>query len=353
MDKNKNLKICRNGLTSLENREFKIDKELKKEFLSDKHPNTAKQIKITLFKAENSEIEFSKSLYDFTLEDIENMIFTNFAYKSEKALRSKVSHMRKYVEFCIKKNYAQINNFKLIYKLEKYKNEVAEKNQYITFDKFLEYENILLNPTDKLLLELLFLGLTQEEIYSLKKSDISFRKKTITITDSQNNKKIIEDIPDRLIKIASDNETTEEYYSNNKVNILTNRKNVSETKPHAFKIPDSPYVFSPLPIGSAKNMISSEKNYIEPSTSYVQGKIARFRTWLNNPYITTNSIRISGIANYTSRYIDKKGGEDKMSNNDYVQIYKKFYNGNSRNMASINTFKNTIKVIIKLLKEQT
>lgn len=352
MEKNQNLKICRNGLTALESREFKVDKELKEEFLSDKHPNTAKQIKITLFKAENSEIELGKSLYDFTLEDIENMIFTNFAYKSEKALSSKVSHMRKYVEFCIKKNYARVNNFKLIYKLKKYKNEVAEKNKYITFDTFLKYENTLLNPTDKLLLELLFLGLTQEEICNLKKSDISFRKKTITITDSQNNKKIIEDIPDRLIKIASDSETTEEYYSNNNSNISVSGKYVNEIKPHAFKIPDSPYVFSPLPIGPVKNMISDEKNYIEPSIPYIQGKIGRLRTWLKNPYITTNSIRMSGIANYTLRYIDKKGGEDKMSTNDYAQIYNKFYNGNSKNIVSVNTFKNTIKEIIKLLKEQ-
>lgn len=352
MEKNKNIKICRNGLTSLGSREFKVDKELKEEFLSDKHPNTAKQIRVTLFKAENSEIDLGKSLYDFTLEDIENMIFTNFAYKSEKALSSKVSHMRKYVEFCIKKNYAKVNNFKLVYKLEKYKNEVAEKNKYITFDKLMEYENILLNPTDKLLLELLFLGLTQEEICSLKKSDISFRRKTITITDSQNNKKIIENIPDRLIKIASDNETTEKYYSNNNDSIPVSGKYVNEIKPHAFKVPDSPYVFSPLAIGTVKNTLSDEKKYIEPSIAYIQGKMIRFRTWLKNPYITTKSIRMSGIADYTLRYIDKKGGEDKMSINDYSQIYKKFYKGDSQNIISVKAFKSNIKEIIALLKEQ-
>ncbi len=352
MDKNQDVKICRNGLEALECREFKVDKELKEEFLSDKHPNTAKQIKITLLKAENAEIELGKSLYNFTLENIENMIFTDFAYKSESGLRSKICHMRKYVEFCIKKNYTKVNNFKLIYGVKKYQNKIANKNKYFTFKTLLKYVDMLANPTDKLLLELLFLGLTQDEICNLKKSDISFREKTITVIDNQNNKKVIEDIPKRLIQIASDNETTEEYYSNNNENISVNNQYFKEIKLHAFKIPSSPYVFSPLPIGLVKYTLSNERDYIKPSKSYIQRRVNKFRTWLNNPYITTNAIRMSGIADYTLRYINNKGGEDKMSIDDYAQIYNKFYNRSSENVISVQSFKNTIKEIINSLKEQ-
>lgn len=345
MEKNQNIKICQNGLVSLESREFKVDKELKEEFLSDKHPNTAQQIKITLLKAESSEAELQKSVYDFTLEDIENMIFTNFAYKSEKALSSKISHLRKYVDFCIKKNYAKTNNFKLIYDLKKYENTVANKHRYITSEDLIKYENILINPIDKLLLELLFLGLSQDEICSLKKSDISFRDKTITIANNENNKKIIKDIPDRLIQIASDSETAEKYYTNN-----GNDDTARSSKIYA--ISKSPYVLPPAVTTASKENLDKIENYTKPKISYIQRKITAFRTWLDNPYLTTNSIRMSGIADYTLRYMEQKGGEDKMSNHDYAEIYKKFYNDTIKNVSSINSFKKDITRIIELLKEQ-
>jgi integrase len=286
---NEEVKICRNGLVALEDRKFMVDSELKEEFLTTLNSNTAKTVKGILLKVDKYEKDINKSAYNFSLQDVNELIESEFSNKSIASIRSNVSYIRKYINYCIEHNFTNINQFNLITDFAQYVDKNAMENKYITYEQLLKIEDMLVNFCDRCMLELLFSGVKPDECINLKAQDIDFYNKTLILTDKKNNKRKVLGMDDRCFELLRLTINQEEYYINNGSN--QNRRNPNETFGQGLgirtlKFPKSEYVF--------KTVGGKKEN--EPMRARgLQDRVRIIRDWVNNPYITVTNLYLSGI----------------------------------------------------------
>lgn len=304
-----------NGKLRLEYCDFVVDKETKEEFLNSiVVESTREQCKILLLKLDYFENKVNKRAYNFSADDVQNFISTGVCYSSVKSMSTAISRISKYVDYCVEKNLGMINNFKL-FKFEKSDllNFSVIQNRYITEEQLHEYVDALYNISDKLILELFFLGMTFEEAKNLKKNDVKFHKAEIHVRSSQVEKRIIKNVPKRILNLLSDNETTTEYIANNNQKILTDS---GERKPRKGKIVKTSYVFSQC----AKREMPDEP----VGHMFFSKRIAAIQKVVANLDITPSSIRTSGIINEVKKR-KKKQGVKELNLENCIQIYTMFH----------------------------
>ena len=303
-----------NGKLRLEYCDFVVDKEIKEEFLNSVVvESTREQCKILLLKLDYFENKVNKKAYNFSADDVQNFISTGVCYSSVKAMSTAISRISKYVDHCVEKNLGMINNFKL-FKFEKSDllNFSVIQNRYISEKQLHEYVDTLYNVSDKLILELFFLGMTYEEAKNLKKNDVKFHKAEIHVQSSPGEKRIIKNIPKRILNLLSDNETTTEYIANNNQKIVTGS---GERKPRKGKLAKTSYVFSQC----AKREMPDEPVV----HMFFSKRIAAIQKVVANLDITPSSIRTSGIINEVEKR-KKEQGVKELSLEDCIQIYTMF-----------------------------
>ena len=200
-NKNKEVKICRNGLVALADRKFEIDSDIKTDFLKTLNPNTAKTVKGNLLKVDKFESMIGKSIYEFNLEEINELIENEFSHKSLGTIRSNISYMKRYINYCIEHNLTTVNPFDIIKDFSQYVDKNAMQNKYLTYADVREIEDKLVNFNDKCMLELLFNGIRPDEAIRLKETDINFNEKSIVATDKKNNIRKIFGCTDRCFEL--------------------------------------------------------------------------------------------------------------------------------------------------------
>lgn len=318
MQKNQDKVLCKNGRLLLSERVFQVDKELKEEFLLGKPQSTSKQMRVTLFKVDEIEFKNNKKIYDFDLAEIENMISTKFPYRSLNSLNAKISHIKSYIDYCIQKGYTTTNNCRLIKGLGKYTVDVKDRDLYVTYPQLKEATEKLINISDKLILELAFLGLTKPELENLEESNIDYTHSSMIVSDDGKRTRTIDNIPEEVMTLLKKNSLTDYYIINNgkpdkrKMDLSYNPQKAHKPTYRELKKGNT-HVFKPTV--TATN--------IEPRAGFFQNRITNIHKWTSCNF-TINTLRMSGIAHYTLIY-KKANSLEKLNKQDYAKIYQRFY----------------------------
>lgn len=305
MEKDKGeVKICRNGLVALADRKFKVDNDNKEDFLKTLNPNTAKTVKGNLLKVDKFEDIIGKSIYDFNLEEINELIENEFSHKSIASIRSSVSYIKKYINYCIEHNLTTVNPFDIITDYSQYVDKNAMENKYLTYLELQEIEEKLVNFNDKCMLELLFNGLKPDELITLKETDINFDEHSIIATDKKGNVRKVMGCSDRCFELLRFTINQRTYHLNN--GSSRSRKDPNKVYKNGLGVrelpfPESVYIFKTA--GSKKIDTPMEQKGL-------QARVRVIREWVGNPYITVTNLYYSGILHEAYNIMRQKQVEE-------------------------------------------
>lgn len=317
MNKKKEVKICRNGLVALEDRKFEIDSSNKEDFLNTLNPSTAKTLKGVLLKVDRFEKLIGKSVYDFNLAEVNELIENEFSYKSVATVRTGISYIKKYINYCIEHNLTTLNPFEIITDYSQYVNKSAMENKYLTHQEVREIEEKLVNFNDRCMLELLFNGLKPDELINLKETDIDFKEKSIIATDKKDNVRKIFGCSDRCFELLKLTISQQAYYLNN--GTAQSRKDPNKILRNGLgvrtlRFPESVYVFKTA--GGKKADTPMEQKGL-------QARVRVIREWVGNPYITVTNLYHSGILHEAYSMMRDKGVKE-LDRYEVAQIAGKF-----------------------------
>ena len=168
----------------------------------------------------------------------------------------------------------------------------------------------------------------KEESYRIR-ADIEKENKLLKLTTDEGEHRLIsiDDSTIRLIKNAygqlfyTENNGMETYSSRNPEPKKTKINSVGR---YVFRVP-------------------GQKKFSKSTHSFFISRMSRFKKWLNNPYLTYNALRDSGIVQSA---IDKeKNGE--ITKEDYMDIYDRF----NYRVGSNETYWYTIRSLVEQYRE--
>jgi hypothetical protein len=319
----------KNGKIRLEDRKFNWEVDVKEEFLESKRTSTARTIKSILLKVDEYEESIEKSVYDFNLDERDDFLLTKFSNKSKGTVRSTISYISDYINFCINKNLVkhQENRFSLILssEIENYVNTQAMKMKYLTKEERIRFQDSLKNPNDKLILELIPLGVrgrteknnTNEELINLTNDDAYNAEKTrqLVLRNNDGEERIIENLEDRTIELLIQTAKQKEYILNNGSNRSRKRNDIILSRgmgEKSFPIIETDYLFKVCGKGKADK--------VRPE--YFNVKLNAIRCWIENPYINVTNLYFSGLIDYAKKIKEKKG--EDLVKEDYINIIDHF-----------------------------
>lgn len=303
---------------------FKVDNDLKQEFLSNKPTATAESDSFVLRSADEYEYIIQKSIYDMTYLELKELIMMQFRNSSEKTVLKNISILKMYIDFCINKNVVVHGENRLAtftsLDAKEFVNKQAVMNKYITKKQLEQYKNMLYNEQDQLLIELPFIGVrgrtiiegTLEEVINLTINDVDEQNKIITLTQNDGIQRELE-VEDSTIELIKDVYEQKIYVENNGMETDNPRLN----KPRESKINKVENFILRIP----------GKNKIEKFTSnLLNSRMRRIQKYLDNPYISYTSIYQSGML-CMAMDIYKERGE--VTREDYVRICDRYNYGSS------------------------
>jgi hypothetical protein len=222
---------------------FKVNPEIKKEFLDTYPTATAKSNSFVLKLADEYEEQESKNIYDMTFTELKEMISIKFRNTSLQAIVKNVSVLRKYVDYCINNNLVVHNENRLMAftrsELKQFVSQQAIDYKYISREELREYQNMLYNAQDIALIEAIYSGIrgrttkdgTVEEIINLQVhiGNDDFLNNVLQLEKNNDNVRYIE-VSDNTMQIFVSAMEQEEYVSNNGVENVRVRGGVRTTR---------------------------------------------------------------------------------------------------------------------------
>ena len=299
---------------------FKMDNELKMEYLNEKPTKTAKSDAFVLRLADEYEELINKSLYNMSYSELNQLLAWKFKNSTSKAISKNISVLKTYVDFCIDKNMVvHGENRFAAFTLEDFSNFInkqAVKMRFLTKEELENSKNILYNAQDKLLLELLFTGIkgrptqegTLEEIINLRWRDVDEGNRTIILTQNDGKHRILEDVPASTIGMIKDAYNQEYYTENN--GKMTNNLRLSAPKDFLINHVED-YVLR----------IPGKNRYLRFGTSLLNSRLRKIQKYLDNHYITYISLYMSGMFNMLLEIQHEKG---ELTKDDYLVVCNRF-----------------------------
>lgn len=296
---------------------FNVENEVKQEFLSKKPSQTAESDAFVLRSADQYESLTGKSIYNLSYEELREMIAMQFKNSSPKVVTKNVSVLKKYIDFCIGKNLVEHGENRLDVFVAsnalKFVNRQALLNKYISPEKLKEYQNILYNEQDKLLLQLPYVGVWGkglEEIINLTLNDIDEKNKMITLSTNDGKHRRLE-VDLYTIGLIEDVYKQETYVENNG-EITTN---IRRSEPRKLKVNQvEKYIFR----------VPGQHKYEVFTKNLLNSRMKRIQKWVDNPYLSFISLRDSGMLTIASKICTEK---DIVTKEDYIRISEKFNYG--------------------------
>ncbi len=301
---------------------FAVDNNIKQEYLNDKPTATAQSDSFILRSADKYEAMIGKPVYNMTYAELREMLMMQFNNSSVKAINKNISILKVYVDFCINKNIVLHGENRLAtFTIEETKELVHKQaliNKYVTKEKIKEYQNILYNDQDKLLLESPFLGIrgrttedgTLEEIINLTIDDVDEINNELTLRQNNGKKRKIE-VENSIIELIKDTYKQEIYVENNG----EETNNLRLSKPREIKINKlENFVFR----------VPSKNKFEQFTPNLLNSRMRRMQKYLDNPYLTYTSIFMSGILNMAMDIYKEKS---EVSKEDFTRICRKYNYG--------------------------
>jgi integrase len=301
---------------------YKVDNDLKQEYLSNKPSATAESDSFILRSADEYEYLIQKPIYDMTYTELKEVIMMQFKNSSEKTVLKNISILKTYIDFCINKNVVNHGENRLATFSSKDAKEFVNKqallSKYITREQLKEYQNVLYNEQDQLFLELPFIGVrgrttedgTLEEIINLTINDVDEERKIITLTQNDGTQRDLE-VETSTIELIKDVYKQEVYVENN--GMETNNPRLS--KPREIKINKvENYVFR----------IPGKDKFAKFTPNLLNSRMRRIQKYLDNMYISYSSLYMSGMLNAAMEIYKEKG---ELNKEGYIKICDKYNYG--------------------------
>lgn len=264
-----------------------------------------------LNKAEKTESDLNKDVYDFTPEEADALLYS-YSARSDGMMFIIISCMKQYIDWCKINNFTKdnfnyfstLNNIDII---RKYVNMTAMQNQYITLEELIELEEQCINWQDIVVPELLFAGVKGEraiELLELKENQIVSDR---DVNNLEINPRIV--LSDREIPISH---RTYEIIKSAMAETEYKRGN-GDTEANAFAMIINPNDHVVKPAGKTKGGILSY--------SALNTRIERIKKYFNNPYLSVTNFWISGQIHLAKQIKAEKG---KLKKEDYQYINHMF-----------------------------
>jgi integrase len=321
--------VSRNGKIRLEDRKFFWESGVKEEYLdfcenrTDPKPyrkSTIKTIKSKLLKVDEYEQKMGKSVYNLNFEEIDDLMNSQFLIKSRNMASGTMSYIIGYIDFCIKKNLVKHreNRFKILNKDDKYKfvSPHAEQNKYLTKEERRNSQSKLVNPCDKLIIELIPLGVrgrtqlgnTNEELRNLRNEDVDFENRVLTLRNNDGDERYIYNLDNYTLELLEQTINQTEYEVNNGI--------IPEGKTNAIKriINKTDYVFR----------TAGRNKHGKVKSQYFGTRINKIiKEYCEDSYITVTNLYFSGMIDYAKQILLEKDGEP-LTLEDYSKIRDRF-----------------------------
>lgn len=302
--------------------EFKVDNSLKQEYLESKPTKTATSDAFVLRSADDFEDIIDKKIYDMSYSELNQMLAMQFKNSSRQSNSKNISILKNYIDFCIDKNIVLHGENRLATftseKAKEFVSKSAMTNKYISKEKLREYQNILYNEQDKLLLELLFVGVrgrttidgTLEEVINLKIDDVDVENNMLKLTHNNGDIRFLE-VETSTVKLIQ--ETFEQgFYVENNGEITNNprvpnpRKTiVNEFDNLVFRIP-------------------GKNKYNKFNPNLLNSRMKKIQKILDNMYITYTSLYMSGMIDMAMNMLKEK---ECLKKEDYIFICNRYAYG--------------------------
>lgn len=302
---------------------FDVDNELKKAYFRQKPIDTAKSEYQTFVAVDEYEELLGKSIYNFSFSERDELMMMKFRNTTIGTVVSTISKLKGYIDFCIRQGKVthMQNIFDTLSKQEakKFVSKQATEFRFISEDKLIEYQNILENPQDKLLLELPYIGVrgrttiesTLEEIINLqiKPNSDNVKNCKLELFRNDDTSRIIF-VSQKTMDLIVETYKCDEYVTDNGKFNENLRGGIRKFKINRFK----DYVFCAIGI----------KKFDKLNTTVINSRMQRIKKWCDNDFITIYNLYMSGMINMAMKIYNEKG---EITKSDYIDICKRFKYG--------------------------
>ena len=308
---------------------FNFSTGMKQEYLETKPTDTAKSNELVMKAVDEYETLLGKNVYDFSNAEIMVMLGTKFKNTSYRSIAKNVSIIKMYVDFCIQKGAVPHMENRLIFLtkddfytlIPKY----AKKYKFISKDQLRQYQSMLVNAQDKLLLELPFVGVrgrttkdgSTEEIVNLRIDPNSADTKNNVLKLEKNNGQVryIQVAPETM-KLVLETYRQKFYISNNGEEVETEARKIPINKidNYVFRVPGQNKLLTMRP-------------------ALISTRMIKMQGWLGNKYINVSNLYMSGMVDMALDIYKSNGDVTK---EDYINICDRFDYG-GKNAAKYTT----------------
>ena len=309
---------------------FQRDPEIKEEWLDTQKKSTRSFYSYVLFKADEYENEINKSIYDFNIEDRDELLLVKFKNKSIGAFQSNLTPLKKYIDFCIFKNLVRSNENRFASILtDDYGNYVslqAMEAAYIPKSENREMQKKLVNEQDQLILELLGCvgargrtekGNTLEELINLKVEDVKWDKKMLYLINNDGELRYVY-VDDYTLDLIKRTINKSFYYFNNGFNKKKNEHGEYDKTEKGFIINPTEYVFR----------VPGRNKFGKTDHQLFANRMQKMQRYLEKPYLTVSNLYFSAMIDYAKKLKEEKG---ELTKEDYIRINERFNFGGGDN----------------------
>ena len=312
---------------------YKINSNIKREFLETYPTATAVANSFVLTLADEYEEQEDKNIYDMTFVELKELISTKFRNTSLQTITKNVSILRRYVDYCISKNLVVHNENRLSAftrsELRQFVSKQATDLKYIDREELKQYQNMLYNEQDVAILEAIYQGIrgrttkdgTLEELINLQVDVFSedYKNNVLRLEKNNGNVRFIQ-VPESTMQILIETKDQAEYVSNNGVEVANLRGGVRKTVVNPLKN----YVFR----------TPAQNKFEQFTPNIVQSRVTRMQKWCNNRFITVNALYMSGMISMAKDIYIEKG---ELTNDDYIAIATRYdYGGDTPERYLLN-----------------
>jgi len=305
-----------------ENEKFEVDIEYKEAFLLKQTKSTRVSYRYVLKRADEFEVKIGKKIYDFDIEDRDELLNVQYKNKNIWAFQAVLSPLKTYVDYCIDKRIVKHNQNRFAtISTKSYKdfvNAQAKENSYIPLTDNREYQKGLVNYQDRAIIELLGLGVrgrtekgnTLEELINFRVDDIQWTEKVIYLTSNDGEIRYL-DVDDYTLDVLKKTIDSEYYIFGNGLKGKPNENGIYEKNEKGFQINPTEFVFR----------VPGKNKSGKADFQLFANRIQRIQGWLKRPYITTSSLYFSAILDEAKKIREEKG---TITREDYIKINEKF-----------------------------
>lgn len=273
---------------------FGMQNEIKQEYLSTKPSKTAESDAFVLRAADEYEILINKQIYNMSYADLKEMVAMQFKNSSIKSIVKNISVLKNYIDFCLDKKLVLHGENRLapftVTEAKDFVHRQALISKFITKKRLKEYQDMLYNEQDKLLLELLYIGVrgrttkdgTYEEVINLSIEDVNKEENTLILRQNDGELRLLTDVDISTISLIQETYDREIYVENN--GEQTENKRISKPRQTVINHVDK-YVFR----------IPGKNKFNKLTTNLMNSRMNRIQHYLDNHYITYTSLYQSGM----------------------------------------------------------